>query len=103
MLKNYDWDKGAEVRLYALQKTYPDAIPVLGGAVFAATAVAENDLDALVEYLVNAVTNPSSRVKNWRGGVVSICENFCHVCLVDPKLVELYMGYTFAELAQLLD
>lgn len=102
MSKNYEWDKGAEKRLYALKKVYPDAIPVLGGAVFAATAIAENDMDEFVEYLAFAITCPSLRVKCWPGGIVSICEEFCHICLVDPKLVEVYLGYTFAEIAKMV-
>lgn len=98
----YGYDKGADGRLRELQDTYPDAIPVLGGAVFATTAVKAGDMDAFVEYLLNAITASSHMVKNWQGGTVSICESFCHVCLVDPKLAEAYLGRSFADIAALL-
>lgn len=102
MLKLYDEDAGAYNRLYALQKTYPYAVPVLGGAIYASTAAKMGDMDALVGWMAHALDTRDYKVQHWEGGIVSICENFCHVCLVDPKLVEAYMGMTFADIAALL-
>lgn len=49
---DYEWDEGTQRRLYALQKTYSQAIPVLGGAVFATSAARAGDMDAFVEGLM---------------------------------------------------
>lgn len=96
--KTYGWDKGAEIRLRNLKGTHERAIPVLGGAIFATTALRAGDLQAFARYLLNV---PSSIGKSgWPGGVEDALNTFCHVCLVDPKLIEVYLGTTFAEIAQ---
>lgn len=95
MVKLYKWDYGAEKRLYAIEQTYRHAIAVLGGACYAATAIAEGDMDEFVGYMKNV---PASA--KFRGvDVADALEKFCDICLVDPKLIETYIGMTFAEIA----
>ena len=93
---DYEWDEGVQRRLYALQKTYPQSIPVLGGAVFAASAAKAGDMDAFVEGLMKVPFDAVSR----KVPVTDALEKFCEVCLVDRRLIELYIGMSFEEVAQ---
>lgn len=94
---DYEWDEGAQRRLYALQKTYPQAIPVLGGAVFATSAARAGDMDAFVEGLMKVPFDAVFR----KVPVADALEKFCEVCLVDRKLVERYIGMGFEDVAQI--
>lgn len=94
---DYEWDEGAQRRLYALQKTYPQAIPVLGGAVFATSAARAGDMDAFVEGLMGVPFDAVFR----KVPVADALEKFCKVCLVDRKLVERYIGMSFYDVAQI--
>ena len=98
-MKHYDWDKTTELRLCKLQKEHKNAIPVLGGAVFAATAIKNNDLETFVEHLVSVPRN--SVFFGWDEGIKDALNTFCHLCLVDPKLIEVYIGMTFVEVEEL--
>lgn len=94
---DYEWDEGTQRRLYALQKTYPQAIPVLGGAVFATSAARAGDMDAFVEGLKKVPFDAVFR----KVPVADALEKFCEVCLVDRKLVERYIGMSFEDVAQI--
>lgn len=94
---DYEWDEGAQRRLYALQKSYPQSIPVLGGAVFAMSAARAGDMDAFVEGLMKV---PSDAVFR-KVPVADALEKFCEVCLVDRKLIERYIGMSFEDVAQI--
>ena len=93
--KNYGWDAAADRRLRELSRTNERAIPTIGGAVFAASAIKAGDLGAFCRYLLHV----PSFVKEWEGGIVGAMNDFCHICLVDPMLIEVYLGITFAEIA----
>ena len=94
---DYEYDEGAERRLYALKKTYPQAVTVLGGAVFATSAARAGDMDAFVEGLMKV---PSDAVFR-EVPVADAMEKFCEVCLVDRKLIERYIGMSFEDVAQI--
>ncbi len=94
---DYEWDEGSQHRLYALQKSYPQAIPVLGGAVFATSAARAGDMGAFVEGLMKV---PSGAVFR-KVPVADALEKFCEVCLVDRKLIERYIGMSFEDVAQI--
>ena len=94
---DYEWDEGTQRRLYALQKTYPQAIPVLGGAVFATSAARAGDMDAFVGGLMKVPFDAVFR----KVPVADALEKFCEVCLVDRKLVERYIGMSFEDVEQI--
>lgn len=74
------------------------AISVLGGAAFAASAMEAGDWEGFCRFLLNvpSFATPTS----WPNGIQDAMETFCHICMVDPRLVEVYLGATFAELCQ---
>ena len=95
----YKYDKGAECRLYALQKSFPHAVPLFGGAIWAATAIANGDFESFVWYLPSIVK--SADFWDWKYGVEAALTTFCDLCLVDSKLVEAYLGMSLAKFANM--
>lgn len=84
-----------------LHEKYHNAIPVFGGALWAYNYVSGNNIDIkkFVSYLPGVIT--SSRFFQWHEGEVGALRRFCRICLVDPNLIEAYLGITFKELVNL--
>lgn len=93
------YDKGAERRLYALEESFSNAIPLFGGAIWAAAAIASGDLESFVWYLPSIAQ--SVEFWNWKDGVEAALNTFCDLCLVDSKLVEVYLGMGLVEFAKM--
>jgi hypothetical protein len=74
----------------ALNKKHSNAIPIFGGALWV------NDLDALVSSLPSVIHG--AKFFKWHAGLADACRTFCHLCLIDPALVECYIGMKFEEL-----
>lgn len=82
--------------LHQLNNKYDNAIAVLGGAYYAYEAVKHGDMMAFAEFLP-AVAQNAKRF-NWHGGISGALRKFCHICLIDPSLVEIYLGVNFDNL-----
>lgn len=90
-----NFDKSTQSRLAELQKSFRNAIPLFGGACWATSTIANGDFEGFCWYLPGIVK--SAKFWGWSGSIESALVTFCDLCLVDPKLVELYLGMTFAE------
>ena len=99
MCKN---DQGTINRIEALDKLYPNAIPVFGGAAIAYNYIHQPvpDFEGFIQYLSFVIDEADFR--KWHEGVVGACRTFCHLCLVDPMLVEAYLGMKFEQLVSTL-
>ena len=86
--------------IVALDDKYPNAIPVFGGALSAYNYVNSDapNFGKFVSYIPTVVHN--AKFYSWHEGVVGAIRTFCRLCLVDPMLVELYVGMPLAELVQ---
>lgn len=82
-------------RIEKMHDQYPNTIQVLGGAYFAIDHT-DNFAD-FVLYIPNVISN--AKFYNYHLSPAQACRTFCHLCLVDPMLVEVYLGMTFEELA----
>ena len=74
--------------LHDMDKTNPDTFPMFGGAVYVAT------IDDLVTYLPHVISY--ARHKGY--DIIDNIQTFCHICLIDPMLVQAYIGTTFTNL-----
>lgn len=81
-------------RLERMEEVHPNTIPVLGGARFAIEHT-ENFAE-FVSYLPTVVHN--AQFFGWAEGIANALKTFCHLCLVDPMLIEVYLGMTFEQL-----
>lgn len=79
-----------------LDDKYGNAIPVFGGALWAYKYAEKGDIKTFVTYLPHIVSE--AKFRGWHEGIVGALNRFCHICLVDPKLIEAYIGITFEEL-----
>ena len=82
--------------LCGLQETNHNAIPVLGGAVYAAEYAEKNDLDNFVRYLPSVAE--SAYCHKWQHGIADALRTFCHLCAVDPALAEIVWGKRFTDI-----
>lgn len=74
----------------ALDEKYPNAIPIFGGALWV------HDLEALIDSLPSLISN--AKFWKWHGGLADACRTFCHLCFIDPALVECCIGMKFEQL-----
>lgn len=75
----------------ALDEKYRNAIPIFGVALW---------IDG-VEELVDCLPNLIDKVRfyGWHDTPANACRTLCHLCFVDPMLIEAYIGMTFEQLA----
>lgn len=85
----------------ALDDKYPNAIAIFGGALRAYDYINcdEPSFEKFVAYLPTVAKN--AKFYRWHEGTVGALRRFCHLCLVDPMLVELYLGMSLNELCQI--
>ena len=82
-------------KLMSLNQEYHNAVAVFGGAYWAHKAIISGDFDKFVEYLIDVVKN--AKFYKWHESIPDTLRRFCDICLVDPKLVEAYLGIKFSE------
>ena len=76
----------------SLAEKYSNAIPIFGGALWV------HDLERLVASLPSVISG--ARFFGWHAGVIDACRTFCHLCFIDPMLVECYIGMKFEQLIE---
>ena len=81
----------------ALQEKYDNAIPVMGGAYWAAQEVHcdKPNFDKFIELMCNMVTD--YKFFGWHETIPQAMRTFCKLAMVDPCLVEAYIGMKFEE------
>ena len=95
------YNEGVHQELCSLAKKYDNAIPVFGGALGAYECIHcdnPNFNEFILIYLSEVIK--SARFHKWHEGDVGALRRFCHICFVDPMLVEAYIGTTFEELCK---
>lgn len=92
------YDEGVHNAIVSLSDKYPNAIPIFGGALHAYNCVNCDtpNFHEFVSYIPNVIH--SAKFYHWHEGVVGAIRRFCHLCFVDPCLVEIYLGMSLAEL-----
>jgi hypothetical protein len=84
-------------RILALQDKYDNAVAVMGGAYWASQEV-HNDapnFSKFVEYLSNMLMDYD--FFGWHESKPKAMRTFCKLAMVDPALVEVYIGMKFEE------
>ena len=82
--------------LESMEEKHHHTIPVLGGAAFAIDHT--DNFEEFVRYLPHVIA--SAKFYDYHQSPAQACRTFCHLCLVDPYLVEVYLGMTFEELSR---
>ena len=88
-------NQGVKNAIIKLDDKYPNAISVFGSALWAYQPI-NPDLKSFIAYLPSVIHN--AKFYSWHEGAVGALRRFCRLCLVDPMLVELYIGMSFDEL-----
>ena len=95
---NTGYDESVYNAIMSLADKYDNAIPVFGGALYAHKHISGNIVD--FGEFVNYLSRLPSNVKfyHWHESAAQAARRFCHLCYVDPMLIEAYLGITFDEL-----
>jgi hypothetical protein len=99
--ENFAWyNEGVYKAITALDNKYSNAIPIFGGALGAYEYINCNtpDFAKFVKCLSTVIDN--AKFYKWHEGAVGAIRRFCRLCLVDPALIEAYIGITFEELCK---
>lgn len=83
--------------IMALEDRHENAVAVMGGAYWAAQEV-HNDspsFSKFVEYLSSMLYN--YKFFGWYESKPQAMRTFCKLAMVDPMLVEVYLGHKFEE------
>ena len=86
-----------EQRLIALNEKHDYAIAIFGGAIYAYDYACSGDIEGFVSFLPSVAQN--AKFYRWHESVPRALHRFCHLCMVDPALVEAYLGIKFKEVA----
>lgn len=92
------YDQGVYNAIEALAAQYDNAIPVFGGALGAYEYVNSDtpNFSKFVGCLCHVIKN--AKFYHWHEGAVGAIRRFCRLCLVDPALIECYLGMSLNEL-----
>ncbi len=74
----------------ALAEKHSNAIAIFGGALWV------HDLEMLIASLPSVISG--AKFWKWHAGLADACRQFCHLCFIDPMLVECSIGMTFEQL-----
>ena len=85
------YDPSIKSAIEALDRKYPNAIPIFGGALGAAKYVnrEHQNFGEFVKCIANAIR--SAEFFGWHEDASGVMSRFCHLCYVDPTLVERYL------------
>jgi hypothetical protein len=89
------YDQAVYDAITTLSNKHDNTIPVFGCAL-SASKYLDNDFHKFVGFIPQVIS--SAKFYKWHGGVVDAIRTFCHLCFVDPAIVECYLGISFAEL-----
>lgn len=91
------YDTNVYNSILALSDEHDNAIPVFGAALSASkyTLGEYPNLDKFVSFLDDVAH--SAEFFNWHGGVLHALKTFCHLCGIDPYLVEAYLGISLED------
>lgn len=89
------YDEGVYNAITALADEHDNAIQVFGGALGAYNCINsdEPDFKGFIGYLSAVAEN--AKYYHWYEGIVGALRRFCRLCLVDPALIEIYIGAPF--------
>lgn len=87
-----DYENYAVQAIENLCEEYPRAYLVFVGAT-----VVNGEIARLVEQIPGVIRNAS--LYDWHESIVDTLRRFCHLCSIDPSLVEVYIGQTFESMA----
>lgn len=78
----------------ALAEQHSNAIAVFGGLLWIETI---DDIATQLPFLMRR-----AKFYEWHEGVIGAMRTLCHLCYVDPALVEAYIGMRFEKLCEVL-
>ena len=92
------YDQAVHSAIVALDDKYGNAIPIFGGALGAYNCIERGDIAGFVGYFPDLID--SAKFFKWHENTATVLRRFCHLCFVDPVIIEVYLGRTFHQIEQ---
>ena len=94
------YDERVYNSITALAEEHSNAIPVFGGALGAYNCINSDspDFKGFMAYIPEVVR--AAKFHKWHEGITGALRRFCRLCLVDPALIECYIGMSFDQLCE---
>ncbi len=86
------YDEGVYNAIMELAEKHDNAIQIFGGALWAYNRINSEDPDFHNFALELATVAYNAKHYGWHEGILGALHRFCRLCLVDPSLVEVYIG-----------
>ena len=91
------YDPVVKIAIEKLAEEHSNAIPVFASAL-SASQYATTDFEKFVSFIPTVIED--AEFFGWHAGIISAIKTFCHLCFVDPDLVEAYLGMSFMQLLE---
>lgn len=91
------YDPVVKKSIEKLAEKHSNAIAVFGSALSASQYVT-TDFDKFVSFIPTVIED--AEFFKWHEGIIGAINRFCHICFVDPALVEAYIGMSFMQLLE---
>jgi hypothetical protein len=84
-------------KIEAMEAQHENSIAVMSGAYFAAQEVHKDkpDFEAFLSFMDGMLSH--AKFFKWHESLPQACRTFCHLAMVDPMLVETYIGMKFED------
>lgn len=76
-----------------LNERHSHAVAIFG------CAASVKDIKDVLDFLPQVIGN--AKFYRWHESAANACRTFCHLCLIDPSLIEVYIGISFEKLIAL--
>ena len=76
-----------------LNERHSHAVAIFG------CAASVKDIKDILDFLPQVIRN--AKFYRWHESAANACRTFCHLCLIDPSLIEVYIGISFEKLIAL--
>lgn len=85
-------------RIESLGKKHSNAIPIFCGALLTYDEEDNFNFERFINSLAEVPVD--SKFYNWHDTSANAMRTFCHICMVDPVIVETHLGMKFEELCK---
>ena len=92
------YDESVYNAVMALDDRYDNAIPVFGGALGAYNLISADTPDLEGFWRSLKIVAENAIFYKWHEGVVGAVRRFCHLCYIDPALIECYIGASIEDI-----
>ena len=83
-------------RVESLDNKHPHAVAIFRGSMWVYDEEDNFNFERFIKSLAEVPVD--AKIYNWHDTPANAMRTFCHICMVDPVTIEVYMGKKFEEI-----